>query len=68
MFKYDYLQGHVHVPIDATEILFCVPQGVAMLRCSLLMKSGKRLFYDVTDTCTIHSGLVNDITDTDCRT
>ena len=42
-------------------------QGAAILVCSLPMRSGKRLAYDVFDTSINHADLVHDVTDTDCR-
>ena len=39
-----------------------------MLGCSLTMKNRNKLAHDVIKTRATHTGLVNYVTDTDCRT
>ena len=43
------------------------PQGTGMFAHSLWRKSRKNLIHDVTDTSATHTGLLRDVTGTDCR-
>ena len=45
--------------------LIRVPQGAAVLVCSLLNKSSKKLAHDGIDTCVSNASLPHDVTHTD---
>lgn len=45
--------------------LIRVPQGAAILVCSLLNKSSKRLAHDGIDTCASNASLLHNVTHTD---